>query len=92
MALENKEILKITTKYFYGFRRKEKTVAIIFYIKKAYNKINKNKSLKQLENMGIQGKMMEFIRELTSERWIKVRVGVSTSQNRRTDLGIPQKE
>ena len=34
--------------------------------------------------------MMEFIRELISERWIKVRMGGSISQNTQTDLGIPQ--
>ena len=40
--------------------------------------------------MGIQGRMMKFTRELISERWIKVRVGGSTSQSKQTDLGIPQ--
>ena len=33
---------------------------------------------------------MEFIRELISERWIKVRVGGYISQSKQTDLGIPQ--
>ena len=32
-------------------------------------KINKNKTFKQLENMGIQGRMLEFIKELINERW-----------------------
>ena len=34
--------------------------------------------------------MMEFVRELISERWIKVRVGGLISQNKQTDLIIPQ--
>ena len=34
--------------------------------------------------------MMDFMRELTSERWIKVRVGGSILQIKQTDLGIPQ--
>ena len=33
---------------------------------------------------------MDFMRELTSERWIKVRVGGSISQSKQTDLGISQ--
>ena len=41
--------------------------------------------------MGIQGRMMKFTRELISERWIKVRVGGSTSQSKQTVLGIPQR-
>ena len=40
--------------------------------------------------MGIQGRMLRFIRELIGERWIKVRVGGSVSQSKQTDLGIPQ--
>ena len=40
--------------------------------------------------MGIQGQMMKFIRELISDRWIKVRVSGSISQNKQSDLGIPQ--
>ena len=43
-----------------------------------------------LENMGIWGRMMEFVRELIGGRWIKVRLGGSISQSKQTDLGIPQ--
>ena len=35
--------------------------------------------------------MLEFIRELISERWIRVRVEGSISQSKHTDLGIPKK-
>ena len=48
--------------------RKQKTAAIFFYIKKAYDKVNREKTLEQLENMGIQGRMLSFIRELIGER------------------------
>ena len=36
--------------------------------------------------------MMGFIRKLISNRWVKVRVGGSTPQNKQTDLGILQGE
>ena len=45
---------------------------IFFDIEKAYDKVNRDKKLEQLENMGIQGRMLRFIRELIIERWIKV--------------------
>ena len=32
--------------------------------------------------------MIEFIRDLINERWINVRMGGSTSQNKQTDLRI----
>ena len=40
--------------------------------------------------MRIQEKILELIRELISERWIKMRVGGFFLQNKKTDLGIPQ--
>ena len=36
-----------------GFRRKEKTVAIFFGINKVYDKVNRENTLEELENMGI---------------------------------------
>ena len=80
---ENKKahnaISKITTKILDGFRRKEKTTKIFFDIKKAYEKVNRDKTLEQLENMG---RMLEFIRKLIGEKWITKqtdRFGNSTS-------------
>ena len=55
-------ISKLTTKVLDGFRRKEKTAAIFFDIEKAYDKVNREKTLEQLENMKIQERMMEFIK------------------------------
>ena len=40
--------------------------------------------------MDIKGRMLKFIKELISERWIKVKVGGATSHNKQTDLGVPQ--
>ena len=36
--------------------------------KKASDKVNREKTQEQLENIGIQGRIMEFIRKLISER------------------------
>ena len=83
-------ISKITTKILEGFRRREKTAAIFFDIEKAYDKINRESTFDQLEKMGVQGRMMDTIRELIKERWIKVRVGGRMSHSERTELGIPQ--
>ena len=76
------------TKILDGF--KEKTAAIFFNIKKAYDKVNRDKTLGQLENMKIQGRMLKFIRELIGERLIKVRVEGSVSQSKHRALGISQ--
>ena len=70
---------KITTKILYGFRKKKKTAVIFFNIKKAYDKLNRNKTLEQQENMETQGIMLRFIREL-----IKVRKDLFHRANRET--------
>ena len=80
-ALENKEALQIlfqkrTTKILNRFRRKEITAEIFIDFEKACIKVNRAKTLEQLINMGIQGRMMEFIEEPICERWIKVRVWI----------------
>ena len=89
-------ISKITTKIINGFRDKQGTSAIFFDIEKAYDKINREKTLEQLEIMGIKGRMLKFIKELISERWIKVnwlysrpeilyiRIHISGQSNRQT--------
>ena len=43
------------------------SAAIFFDNEKVYDKVNREKTLKQLENMGIQEKIMELIRELIGE-------------------------
>ena len=48
-------ISKIITKFLDGFQRKEKTAAIFFNIEKEYDKVNREKTLEQLEDMGIHG-------------------------------------
>ena len=63
---------------------------IFFDILKVYDKVNREKTLEQIENMRIQGSMLRFIRELIGERWIKVRVGRSISQSKQTNLGVLQ--
>ena len=56
------------------FRKKGKRAAIFFDIEKAYDKVNRKKTHEQLENMVIQGRIMELIKELIGERYIKVSV------------------
>ena len=60
--------MKKTTKILNSITKMEKTAAIFFDIKIAYEKVKREKTLEQLENMGIQGRMMEFIRELIGKR------------------------
>ena len=75
-----------------GLEKRKKTAAVFFDIEKTFNKINRNKTFEKLEKIVIQERIMEFIRELISKRWIKVRVGGSTLMNKQTDQRIPQEQ
>ena len=79
-ASENKKVhnIKNNNKSSRRIQEERETETIFFDIEKAYDKVSRDKTLEQLENMGIQGRMLIFI----SEIWIKVRVGGSVSQNR----------
>ena len=81
--------MKITTKIVNdsGERRKRQWYSLI--LRKPMTK-STDKTLEQLENMGTQRRLLRFIRELVSARWIKVKMGGSISQSKQTDLGIPQ--
>ena len=63
-------VLKKTTEIIDRFRRKEITAAIFFDIKKVHDKVNREHTFEQLESMGIQGRLIEIIRELIGERSI----------------------
>ena len=65
------------------------TATIFLDMKKDCEKVDREKTFEELENMGIQGRSLDF-RELFCERWIKVRVSGSILQSTNTDLGIPQ--
>ena len=77
-------ISKITTIILDGFKKKEKIAAIFFDIKKAYDKVNREKILEQLEKIRIQGRMIKLYKELLGERWSKVIVGGYISQSIQT--------
>ena len=58
-----------------GEKRKQQQSFLI--LRKRMTKSTVEKTREQLENLRIQGRMIEFIRELIGKRWIKVRVGRS---------------
>ena len=52
----NKYNIENKKKIFHGFTKKKKTAAIFFDMEKVYDKINRNKTFEELENIGVQGR------------------------------------
>ena len=55
------------------FTEREPKTAIFFDIEKTDDIINKNKTFEKLKNMGMQERMMEFIKELIRNKQTKHR-------------------
>ena len=50
----------------------KKQAAIFFDIEKSCDKVNTWRTFEQLENMGIQGQILETIKKLVKKRWIRL--------------------
>ena len=83
-------ISQLTTEVLNGFTRKRNTIAVLFDIEKAFDTIDTNKVLANLNNMGINGHMLTFIDNYISERTIKVRIGNTYSKTEKLETGTPQ--
>jgi ribonuclease HI len=69
---------------------KEVLVGVFFDVEKAYDMLWKEGVLIKLDNMGIKGKMYNWIMDFLFNRTIQVRVGTSYSSIYRIDNGTPQ--
>ena len=83
-------IAAITTDILNGFKQNKTTTAIFFDFEKAFDTINRQAIIKNLSHMGVQGRMLEFIKNYLQKRTIKVRVGDTLSEERETQSGVPQ--
>ena len=59
-------------------------------MKKAYDKVWHTRLLYKLKSVGISGNMYSYIKAFLSNRMIQTRIGVSYSNPRILDMGIPQ--
>jgi potassium voltage-gated channel Eag-related subfamily H protein 8 len=74
-----------------AFAKKEHAVSIFFDIKKTYDTTWKCCILKDLFDMGLKGKLPNFISNFLSDREFNVRVNSTHSDIQEQEMGVPQR-
>jgi len=73
-----------------AFAKKEHAVSIFFDLEKAYDTTWKYGILKDLFDMGLKGKLPNFISNFLSDREFNVRVNSTYSDIQEQEMGVPQ--
>ena len=70
--------------------KKEHLVAVFFDLEKAYDINWKYGIVKDLKNLGLEGRMPIFIQNLLQDRRFRVRMGEIFSEEKQQEMGVPQ--
>ena len=70
--------------------KKEHCVAIFFYLEKAYDTKWKYGIMKDLHDIGLRGRLPNFISNFLSDRYFNVRIGSTLSDTFEQEQGVPQ--
>ena len=70
--------------------KKEHLVAVFFDLKKAYVTIWKYGIVKDLKNLGFEGRIPIFIQNFLQDRQFRVRMGEVFSEEKQQEMGVPQ--
>ena len=73
-----------------AFIKKEHCVAIFFYLEKAYDTTWKYGIMKDLHDIGLRGRLPNFISNFLSDRSFNVRIGSTLSDTFEQEQGVPQ--
>ena len=74
-----------------AFVKKEHVVAVLFDLEKAYDTTWKYGILRDLHEIGVKGRLANFLESFLAERSIQVRVGSTLSDTFRLSQGVPQR-
>ena len=73
-----------------AFAKKEHMIAIFFEIEKAYDTTWKYGITKDLENMGLKGKLPIFIINYLNNRKFQIWISTTLSELQEQEMGVPQ--
>ena len=73
-----------------GFIKGHSTLAVFLDITQAFDSVSHNILLKKLADLGIQGNLLNFIRDFISDRQTSVRVHCALSSKHGMSCGVPQ--
>ena len=73
-----------------AFIKREHLVAVFFDLEKAYDTTWKYGIMKDLQDLGLKGRLPSFISDFLSDRNFNVRVGSTLSDTHQQEEGVPQ--
>ena len=87
----NDHLVRLESFFRYAFIKKEHCVAILFFcLEKAYDTTWKYGIIKDLHDIGLRGRLPNFILNLLSDRSFNVRIGSTLSDTFEQEQGVPQ--
>lgn len=84
------QITRLETLIREAFIKKQHMTAIFFDIEKAYDTTWRYGIIKDIQDLGIRGRLALFIKNFLGTRNFKVRIGTTLSNNQNLTEGIPQ--
>ena len=73
-----------------GFQKQSYTIAVFLDLKNAFDKVNKTAVKIKIHNIGLRGRMVNFIDNFLTDRTFQVRCGNTYSATFKQDHGLPQ--
>ena len=70
--------------------KKEHLVAVFFYLEKAYDTTWKYGIVKDLKNLGLEGRMPIFIQNFLQDKQFRVRMGKVFSEGKQQEMCVPE--
>ena len=86
----NDNLVRLETFIRDAFVKKEHVVAVFFDLEKAYDTTWKYGILRDLHELGVKGRLANFLESFLAERSFQVRVGSTLSDTFRLSQGVPQ--
>ena len=86
----NDNLVRLETFIRDAFVKKEHVVAVFFDLEKAYDTTWKYVILRAIHELGVKGRLTNFLESFLAERSIQVRVGSTLSDTFRLSQGVPQ--
>ena len=86
----NNNLVRLETFFRDANVKKEHVVAVFFYLEKAYDTTWKYGILRDIHELGVKGRLANFLESFLAERSFQVRVGSTLSDTFRLSQGVPQ--
>ena len=86
----NDNLVRLETFIRDAFVKKEHVVSVFFDLEKAYDTTWKYGILRDLHELGVKGRLANFLESFLAERSFQVRVGSTLSDTFRLSQGVPQ--